>query len=125
VFYSGYDPVGLVYREADATAIVFIQRDGWPSNVQLCTVPDGAAAAACFAHAPSKSSRPVLDGDTLYFTSQYNVLAMDPDADETYRVVAPWADARGLVPTPEGLVFTDVDAGTLSLASPNRGAGGE
>lgn len=116
IFYSSYDPVGLVYDPDDAVTTVLIQRSGWPSNVQLCQVPDGAAAAACFAHSPPNGAHPVLDEGILYWVSQFKVVAMDLASDETYTVVGTWADSRGLTPTPEGLVWTDADDGRVYRA---------
>ncbi len=112
-FHASYDPVGLVRDEAAATNWVFVQKSSWPSNVEICEVPDGAAEAACVAYSPPKAVRPRLHDGVLYWATSYNVVAFDPAEDVTYRVVGTWADARDLAVTEAGVVWPDADNGKV------------
>ena len=111
--YEGHFPAALVHDGPNATLYFWTQRDGWPSSAVICSLADGAPDFDCFAYSPPKPARPRVANSMLYWISQYNIVGIDPAADDSYRVIGTWATADGLIVDEEEVVWTDAANGRV------------
>jgi formylglycine-generating enzyme required for sulfatase activity len=116
--YDGHFPAALVRDETNATLYFWAQRDGWPSSAVLCALADGALDAECFAYSPPKPVKPRVAAGTLYWITQYTIVAIDPSVDESYRVIGTWATSDGLIAGEDHVVWTDAANGRVWRAVP-------